>query len=96
MEVVYFSIAVWLVYLCNLVVSSWLSWLLVDWKGPIFHFKPFSCRPCLTFWLTLALGVAAAAILHTSEVVFYLLLALGVLTSFINYYYIKSQINIVE
>lgn len=82
----------------NWLVAKYLSWLLTEWKRPLFSFKPFSCRACLSFWLTC--GTGALLIRHAipyREDTITALLALAVLLSaFINYVIIQSKIQINE
>ena len=75
----------------NAVAANYLGWLLTEWKRPLFNFKPFSCRPCLTFWLTLAMG-AAIIYLCGSAVVAAAVLS----TALTNYFIIKSKIKTYE
>ena len=41
----------------------WLTWMAVeryDIIPPFLQFRPYNCRTCLTFWLTVGLAVTAA------------------------------------
>lgn len=86
----------------NWLVANWLGWLLTEAKRPLFNFKPFNCRPCLTFWLTNLLGAPLAVYLaaewqnRSGDLIAFLFGAVVILSAFLNYYIIKSKIQINE
>lgn len=47
--------------LAAIALTTWaLGWYLTEKREPVIKVKPFNCRPCLTFWLTLiACGTAS-------------------------------------
>ncbi|NDW10677.1 hypothetical protein [Dysgonomonas sp. 520] len=74
-------------------VAITLAWLLTENIGtriadlhPILDRKPFNCKPCTTFWLTL-LGQSIIAYIIGS----WLWLALGVVTAFVIFFNINYQ-----
>ena len=101
-----FSFLVLLALLCNTLIMYVLAWLLTEKIKLRITVKPFSCRECLSFWLTLLGGIVIAfAILKRGPVfptvqaqqfarliVVYAAAFLG----FVNYLYIKSKFKIYE
>lgn len=88
---------------CNLLIMYGLGHLLTDVVRPIVNRKPFNCRECLTFWLTLLGGLAVALFSRryfdlkiTKNVATYALIGIAWLCAFINYLYIKSKFKIYE
>ena len=74
-------------------------------KHTLVDIKPFNCRPCLTFWLTVVftclLASCVVAPYSVEEQIFYDLgtalvsfNGVGFLIAFINFFYIKSSIKI--
>lgn len=53
------------------ILSTFLGWLLTEYEPtrisrlPFLNFKPFTCKPCLTFWIISLLQVIIAIILHS-------------------------------
>lgn len=86
----------------NMLTGSYIGWVLTEWRRPVFAFKPFNCRPCLTFWATIATGLPLAAHIadewnyRSGSVILYLLVAVVVLTAFINFLVINNKIQIYE
>lgn len=76
---------------CNVLVMNALSWLVTEYKKPLFKVKPFSCRECMAFWLTSGGGFAlwVADGRHWFDGI-----AVAVLAGLVNFYYLKSKIQI--
>ena len=78
-----------------------LGYLFTERFRPLFGFKPFNCRPCLTFHLTwllmtgtmLAFAKAGCAV-NRYNAVFVLLTTL--LAAFLNFFMAKKEIKITE
>lgn len=83
---------IWLIVV-NLLASNMLGYLTTRGRA-VLQFKPFNCRECLTFWVTLALGVIIA--FSYSGQLLTMALIIAVLSAFLNYYYIKSKFKIYE
>lgn len=77
--------------LCNLLVCNDLARFHTEFKKPLFNFKPFTCRECLTFWYTLLGGFIVAAVFGWHWTVA-AIAAVGM--AFFNYYLAKSKIII--
>lgn len=81
------------VLLAILLLSNALGYLATLKPWP--NVKPFNCRECLTFWITLIAG-GLFAWMHndpgTRAVFFYI----AVLSAFLNYFYITSKIKVYE
>lgn len=73
-------------------VANVLGWALTEVRRPVFDVKPFNCRPCLTFWLTLFTGIAFAWYMADG----WPLYALAAAGAFFNFVLINSKINIHE
>lgn len=75
----------------NMHVSSVLGWYYTEYKKPIFNRKPFNCRECCTFWLTLIGGFALGAAMDLHWIATILnAAAMG----FLNFALVKSSIKI--
>jgi hypothetical protein len=76
-----------------LLIAQCAAWLLTEWRGAAVNIKPLNCRPCMTFWLTLAVLLAALFCLRhlTDETAID-----AVLFAFINFFYIKTKITVYE
>lgn len=61
------------------------AYALTEWRGPLIKIKPLNCRPCLTFWLTLLVALAAGEAAR-----------FAITLAFINYFYIITKIKIYE
>jgi|SRR5690349_5641756 len=102
METALYLLKITTLLAANWLVANALSWLLTEWKRPLFKFKPFSCRPCMSFWLTCITGAPLVLFIadewqYRSGAVITFLLALTVLLSaFLNYVIINSKIQINE
>ena len=64
------------------------------YRGPLINFKPFNCRPCLTFWVTLTLLVII--VLGAPQDVTVQQGINAIVLSFINYFYINSKFKVYE
>jgi len=82
------------------------GWLLTEVAPLPFNFKPFNCRPCMTFWLTAAANACCAFVVSplfidlgiVSETVtaLYGVAGAGVLLGFMNFLYVKLKYKIYE
>lgn len=84
-----------------MLIAQYIAWLMTDARyspctgaRPLINFKPFNCRACLTFWLTLllfAIVVSGAPHKVTEQS------AINALVfAFINFFYIKTKIQVYE
>lgn len=79
-----------------------LGGLLTEIYKPVINVKPFNCRPCLTFWLTMLGGGvltwlnAITAVAEVHKYGAYELMGVTFLTGIINFLYIKSKFKIYE
>lgn len=98
METLIYLIQITALLAANWLVAKYLSWVLTEWKRPLFQFKPFSCRPCLSFWLTCGMGAPLVVYIADEwhDVITYLLALAVVLSAFLNYIVINSKIQINE
>jgi hypothetical protein len=99
MEALLLVIAVIFLSICNVLISYTLAWLLTEVRPIPWRVKPFSCRGCLSFWLTLffELGIGAALPLPgDAEDIFCASCMVGLVLGLINYLYIKSKFQIYE
>lgn len=81
-----------------------MGWALTEARAPLFNFRPFNCRPCMTFWATAGAGLAYALIVSRILARFdiagdywvgvYVVTLVGVLLGLINFQYVKSQYKI--
>ena len=85
----------------NLLIMYGLGHLFTDVLKPVINRKPFNCRECLTFWLTLASGLVGAFVARryfvsaeAKNVATYALVGIAVLCGFLNYLYVKSKFKI--
>lgn len=82
-------------YALNVLISYVLAWLLTEKITPI-KVKPFSCRACMSFWLTLVFGVYLAFVLAPDPYGRWYLAGWAFLTALINYLYINAKFKIYE
>lgn len=91
-------------FVLNVLICYGLAWLLTEKITPI-KVKPFNCRACLSFWLTLFFGMFLAWILIRDQTELqgqaaaygrWFLHGWAFLTALINYLYIKSKFKIYE
>lgn len=103
METLIFCFGVTAIYAVNFLIAKALSWVFVEWKGPVANVKPFSCRPCFSFWLTF-IGGAVLAFLLSAPIeapavrwfVAYLLCVVGGLSGLVNYFQLINKVKIVK
>lgn len=63
MDTLIFLVGVTAIVTLNALLAFTLGWLFTEVVRLPLKFKPFTCRPCLTFWFTVVLGVVLALIL---------------------------------
>lgn len=106
METVFFLLGVTSLVVVNTLLAFVLGWLLTEIVRLPLNFKPFTCRPCLTFWFTAILGVMLALIVapyfpgveipEVRTAVTFGLIGVGVLMGFINFLYVKLKFRIYD
>lgn len=106
MDTLIFLIGVTAIIALNSLVAFALGWLLTEVFILPLNFKPFNCRPCLTFWLTALLNfvfawlVAPYFIRHGLVVdrltIIYGVAGVGVLAGLLNFQYIKLKFRIYD
>ena len=82
------------------------AWILTEVAPLPFNFKPFNCRPCLTFWLTALVNAYYAFLIRHVFIAFgvvsetvtavYGVAGAGFLLGFINFLYVKLKYKIYE
>lgn len=87
-------------------IAHFAGYLMTEVVDLQIRIKPFDCRPCLTFWLTLLGAVCAAPEWANSFVevgmttergpTIYALVLVGALTGLANFLYVKSKMKIYE
>ena len=106
METLIFLIGVTAIVAINSLVAFVLGWLFTEkWRLPL-RFKPFNCRPCLTFWLTAGLNFIFAwivapyflrnGLVADRLVVIYGVAGVGVLLGLLNFIYIKLKFQVYD
>ena len=92
-------------YLLNALLAYVLAWLLTEKIKPVFNFKPFTCRGCMSFWFTFIFGSVMAVIVVDQETQLtgtagafarWFLYGWAFLTGIINYLYINAKFKIYE
>lgn len=106
MEIVIFLFCVTAIVVISAFLAYTLGWLFTEVIRLPLNFKPFTCRPCLAFWINVILGVIlafdAAPLFPGADnpdvrfTVTYGLVGVGVLAGFINYLYIKLKFRIYD
>jgi hypothetical protein len=106
MEALFFLIGVTEVMLLIVFVARELGWLFTEVIRLPLNFKPFNCRPCLTFWFTVAICIAYSFIIAPvfiergiiSDAItgYYSLTGIGFLLGYINYLSIKLKFKIYD
>ncbi len=106
MDTLIFLIGVTAIIAVNSLIAFVLGWLLTEVIILPLNFKPFNCRPCLTFWVTALLNfiwawVVAPYFIQRGLVsdritVMYGIAGVGVLAGLINFQYIKLKFRIYE
>lgn len=90
------------IFVFNALVSKKLAHLATVPWGPLFPFKPFNCDACLTFWFSFIGGMLWAWFALTPTDCkhagqhFGALALLSLSIAILNYFYIKSKIQINE
>jgi len=79
------------IFFSNAMIANALGFIFTEGWRPLFNFKPFNCRPCLTFWFTLWGGCLISG--YLGEPLYCLLAAAS---AFVNYQIINSKIEIYE
>lgn len=93
------------------VVNALMAWSLAYILTEVFalpwKFKPFNCRACLSFWLTLTMGIIWAVVLgifwggpelstEARLIIIAGFIAVAFLVGLINYLYIKTKFKVYE
>lgn len=78
----------------NALIAYVLGWLFVEFRRPVFNFKPFNCRPCFTFWASMFISIAVYRLVlglpwHGATF-------LALLPSFALFLHLKSKFKIYE
>lgn len=89
-------------FVANVLVMYLLAWFLTSVITLPMKFKPFNCRPCLAFWLTLVGGIVIAFIVapHTPVCregrgfLRWWLIGVAFLTAIIHYQYLKIKFKV--
>lgn len=77
-------------------IANVLGYVLTEVFDPVIAVKPFTCRPCLTFWLTLLGGWAFSWYVKPDLLADFWPVLATVLLAFINYLYLITKIKIVN
>ena len=106
MNTIIFLIGVAALIVVNSLLAFVLGWLFTEVFPLPLKFKPFSCRPCLTFWLNVLLGVSLALLItpyfpgsdnpDICTVIRFGLIGVGMLMGLICFLYIKLKFRIYE
>lgn len=106
MDTLIFLIGVTAIVALNSLIAFVLGWLLTEVIILPLNFKPFNCRPCLTFWFTVLLNFVLAWIVAPYFIrrglvldrltLIYGIAGVGVLAGFINFQYIKLKFRIYD
>lgn len=90
----------------NAFLAFVMGWLFTEVFSLPLRFKPFNCRPCLTFWLSVLCGVALAFIItpyfpgtgspDVRSVIRFGLAGVGTLFGLISFLYIKLRFRVYE
>jgi hypothetical protein len=80
-----------------MLIANKLGRYFTEGRPPFFNYKPWNCRECFTYWLTLILGFIAAGLLAAPAWTLHgVCMALSIICAFLNYIIIKSNIQINE
>lgn len=82
-----------------MLIAQWIGWRMTEGaEKPVLDFKPFNCRACLTFWLTMLFLFSALALVGYDYPVTQLIEwhFFAVIFAFINYFYINSKFKVYE
>lgn len=83
-------------FFLSALIANKLSDLFTRNVKPVLNFRPFNCRSCLTFWLTLFLGIIIATLTTSEDYARGTLYVRAFLVGLLNYFYIKSKFKIYE
>ncbi len=84
------------------VIATVLGWLFTEYREPLFKFKPFNCRPCLTFWLSVLanaiVGLIISATLFPSLIFAAMTIytCIGAVEGLVVYVYLSNLKNIIK
>lgn len=83
-----------------------LAWLLTEVVRLPIQVRPFNCRQCLTFWLSVILNAVFAFIVTPTviqrgitsyaSVSLYAIIGVGILMGLLNFLYVKTKFRIYE
>ena len=100
MDTVLHTCGIAALYVANVLIMYALAWFFTEVIRLPWKVKPFTCRECLAFWLTLIGGIVLAFIVTVPDCArtFSRLTLCGsaVLMGLINYLYIKIKFRIYE
>ena len=106
MDTLIFLTGVTAIIALNSLIAYVLGWLLTEVVRLPLNFKPFNCRPCLTFWFTVLLNYilswlvapyfACRGLVVNGLTLIYGITGIGVLTGLINFLYIKLKFKIYD
>lgn len=106
METLIFLFGVAALLVVNALVAFLLGYVFTEVVRLPLSFKPFTCRPCLTFWFTVLLGVVLACFItpyfpgvevaQVRTVVRFGLILAGALMGLISYLYIKLKFKVYD
>jgi hypothetical protein len=106
MDTLIFLAGVTAIIAANSLTAFVSGWLLTEVVMLPLNFKPFNCRPCLTFWLTVLfdfiLALTAAphfmrrGLVSDRLTLIYGIAGIGVLAGFINFLYLKLKFRIYD
>ena len=106
MDTLIFLIGVSAIIVANSLAAYALGWLFTEAVTPVLSVKPFNCRPCLSFWLSVLLNFAFAwvvapyfvrrGLVVDRSVVIYGIACAGILLGLINFLYIKLKFRIYD
>ena len=88
--------AISLIFIAIALLSNKIGDLLTRKTDPLLNFRPFNCRPCLTFWLTFLLGSLISIIATSEDFARLALIAQSAVVGLINYVVTKSKFKIYE
>jgi len=102
METMIFLVGITAAIVINTLIAYLLGRILTEVVTLPLDFRPFNCRPCLTFWLTVALNCLLAwtavptACVANRLTIIYGIAGAGVLAGLINFLYIKLKFRIYD
>lgn len=106
MQIAFFLLTVAVLLAFNALVAHVLAWLLTEVVHPVINVKPFNCRGCLSFWLSLVGSVVWAVEINkyllppvdrvAGVIIFAGVVFIGGLTGIINHLYIQLKFKINE